>query len=440
MLAPEQIAYVNARIVDPKSNTDTMGALITGGDEIQAVGPNLFPEGVPQNFTVVDCGGHMLCPGLIDMRVSTGEPGAENKETLASVGDAAAAGGVTTILLMPDTDPVIDDISLVDFILRRSRDRARVNIYPMAALTKGLMGEQLTEFGLLLEAGAVAFTDGKKSVQSAALIRQALSYAKTFNALICHHTEDYTLTHGKLMNESEYADRLGLGGIPNIAESIIIERDLAINRLVGGRYHAAQISCRESLEAVRKAKEEGQNVTCAVSSHHIALNELDIGEYRTFLKTNPPLRSEEDRQAMVAGLADGTIDVLVSSHDPQAPENKRLPFAEAADGCVGVETLLPIALERYHNGEVDLISIIRRLTNSPAELLGLKKGRLEAGTKADFIIVNINQSYVLDASKLRSRSKNSPYDGRRVQGRVIRTVVNGKTVFEHTDASEEKHG
>lgn len=430
MIPPKQTAYINARLVDPASELDAMGGLITFGNEIQAVGPNLFADGVPNNFKVIDCKGHVLSPGLIDMRVMVGEPGAEHNETLASASHAAAAGGVTTMIVMPNTSPVIDDVSLVDFIKRRARDTASVNVHPMAALTKGLDGTALTEIGLLQEAGAVAFTDADKTILNAGLMRQGLTYAKAFDALICHHAEDPNLAKGGVMNEGEFADRLGLKGIPTEAESIIIDRDLSLVRLTGGRYHAAQISCANALKSIELAKREGLKVTCAVSAHHLALNENDIGEYRSFMKTNPPLRAEADRKAMVDGLARGVIDVIVSSHDPQAPENKRLPFEDSSDGCVGLETLLPVALERYHNREIGLLPLLRTMTQKPAEILKLPVGRLSPGAPADFIVFDPDCAYVFDAKNLRSRSKNTPFDGRRLQGRVLRTVVGGNTVFD----------
>ncbi len=434
MITPDQIAYINARLVDPASGLDTDGALITFGGEIQAVGPDLFPgEGasnVSDQFQVIDCQGHVLCPGLIDMRVFVGEPGAEHKETLATASQAAAAGGVTTIIVMPNTDPVIDDASLVDFIKRRSRDTANVNVYPMAALTKGLEGTHLTEMGLLKEAGAIAFTDGHRSVTSSRLMRQALSYASTFGALVVHHAEEPSLSQDGAMNEGEFASRLGLAGIPAAAETIMVERDVALVELTQGRYHLSQLSCAASLRAIEQAKERGLDITCAVSAHHLALNELDVGEYRTFFKTNPPLRAEEDRQAMVDGLSRGVIDIIVSSHDPQAPENKRLPFADATPGSVGLETLLPVALEHYHNGHVELGNLLRALTYAPAQRLGLPSGRLAPGAPADLVLIDLDKPIIFDASTLKSRSKNTPFDGRKLQGRVLRTVVGGKSVFE----------
>ncbi len=427
---PEQIAYVNARLIDPASGLDAPGAVVTLGGEIQAVGPNLFPEGVPDDFKMIDCAGHVLCPGLIDMRVFVGEPGAEHQETLATASQAAAAGGVTTIIVMPNTAPVIDDVSLVDFIKRRSRDTALINVHPMAALTKGLNGEELTEMGLLREAGAVGFTDGRRSVTNSRLMRNALAYASNFDAVVVHHAEDPTLAENGAMNEGELAARLGLNGVPSAAETIMVHRDLALVELTGARYHLSQVSCAAALKAVEKAKADGLNVTCAVSAHHLCLNENDVGEYRTFFKTNPPLRAENDRHAMVEGLASGAIDVVVSSHDPQAPENKRLPFADAAPGTVGLETLLIATLEQYHAGHMDLITALKSLTSSPADILGFPVGRLKPGAPADMLLFDVDRPTVVDSAQLKSKSKNTPFDGRRFQGRVLRTIVGGKTVFE----------
>jgi len=432
MIEPEQVAYINARIIDPAADMDCEGALVTFGDEVQAIGPNLFPEGVPSHFKTVDCGGHLIAPGLIDMRVFTGEPGAEHKETLATASQAAAAGGVTTMVVMPNTDPVIDDVALVDFILRRSRDTAVTNVYPMAALTKGLGGEHLTEMGLLQEAGAIAFTDGDRSVMNARLMRQALSYAKTFDALLVHDAEDTSLALGGAMNEGELASRLGLQGIPGSAETIVVERDIALLKLTGGKYHLSQISSAETLRVVAQAKADGLDITCGVSSHHLALNENDVGDYRTFFKIAPPLRTEEDRRALVDGLASGLIDVIVSGHNPQGPEDKRLPFAEATFGAVGLETLLPVALELVQNEYLDLTTLLRSMTQTPADILGLPAGRLTPGSKADFILIDINAPYVFDAATLKSKSKNSPFDERRMQGRVLKTVVGGKAVYDYT--------
>ena len=424
------VVFENARVVDPSRDVDAAGTVIVADRRIIAAGPDARTAR-PAGAEVVDCAGAIVAPGLVDMRVFVGEPGAEHRETFASAGQAAAAGGVTTIVTMPDTDPVIDDVALVDFIGRRARDETAIRVHPMAALTKGLAGQEMTELRLLGEAGAVGFTDGRRTVTNAAVMRRVLTYARDFGGLIMHHTADPHLTGNGVMNEGEVATRLGLAGIPKEAEIVVLERDIRLAALTGGRYHVAQISCAESLEIVRAAKARGLHVTCGVSINHLALNENDIGPYRTFFKLSPPLRSDDDRQAMVAGLADGTIDVIVSSHDPQDVDTKRHPFAEAADGAVGLETMLPAALRLIHSGEVDALTLFRALATRPAEILGLEVGRLAPGAPADLIVVDPDVPWVLDPDTLRSRSKNTPFDGARFSGRVLRTLVAGRTVYEY---------
>jgi dihydroorotase len=368
---------------------------------------------------------------MVDMRVFVGEPGAEHRETFESAGRAAAGGGVTSIVTMPDTDPVIDDVALVDFISRRARDETDIRVYPTAALTKGLAGAEMTELRLLSEAGAIGFTDGRRTITNAALMRRALTYARDFDGLIMHQTTDPHLVGNGDMNEGEVATRLGLAGIPKEAEIIVLERDIRLVGLTGGRYHAAQISCAESVDVIRRAKQAGLGVTCGVSINHIALNENDIGSYRTFFKLSPPLRHDDDRRAIVAGLADGTIDVIVSSHDPQDVDTKRHPFAEAADGAVGLETLLPAALRLVHGGDTDLLTLFRALSTRPAEILGLEVGRLAPGAPADMIVVDPDTAWICKAEALHSRSKNTPFEDARFEGRVLRALVAGRTIYEY---------
>jgi len=422
------LALKNARLLDPASGYDETGGLLIVDGKIADLGPRLFNDGTPAGFEVIDCKGHLLCPGLIDMRVFTGEPGAEHRETLATASQAAAAGGVTTLVVMPNADPVIDDVALVDFIERRARDTAVVHVHPTAALTKGLNGERMTEIGLLKEAGAVAFTDGDRAVRNAQVMRRALSYAAHFNALIMQHAEDPDLSSG-VMNESELASRLGLAGIPAASEIILIERDLRLLELTKARYHVAQVSCEGSVELIRRAKNRGVRVTCGVSAAHLSLNENDVQSYRTFFKLSPPLRSETDRRALVEGVADGTIDVIVSSHDPQDAEAKRRPFAAAAFGAIGLETLLPASLALAHNGDLALARLLSALTHVPADLLGLETGRLAVGLPADLALIDLDVPYVLEAEKLKSISKNTPFEDRRLQGRALRTIVSGKIVY-----------
>ncbi len=427
---------INARLIDPASGRDEDGGVLIDKGVIADVGPHLR-RNAPEGATVTDCGGHIVAPGLIDMRVFTGEPGREHRETLATASRAAAAGGVTTIICMPNTEPVIDDVALVDFIERRARDTAIVHVHPMAAITKGLAGEEMTEIGLLKAAGAVAFTEGKKSVASARVMRNVLSYAKDFGALIVHHTEEETLSAEGVMNSGEIATRLGLRGIPPAAETILLERDLRLVEITGGAYHAAQISTRASLDAIKAAKRRGLKVTAGVSINHLTLNENDIGPYRTFFKMRPPLRCEDDRRAMVGGIADGSIDVIVSAHDPQDADVKRRPFAEAADGAIGLETLLAAALRLHHAGDVSLPALLRAMSTHPAEILGLPGGRLEKGAPADLVLFDPGTPWIVDPTLLRSKSKNTPFDEAKLMGRALMTIVGGRIAFQHRRETAE---
>ena len=428
---PRPILLANARIVDPSRDLDMHGDLLIADGIVRDAQPGIRASGVPQGTEVIDCAGKLIAPGLVDMRAFIGEPGAEHRETFASASQAAAAGGVTTIVCQPDTSPAIDDPAIVDFVLRRARDTAIVHVHPMAALTKGLEGKELAEIGLLKAAGAVAFTDGARSVANAQMMRRALIYARDFDALIVHHTEDPDLVGDGVMNESEFSARLGLVGIPKAAETIMLERDLRLVAGVGGRYHAASVSCRESLDVLARAKEAGFAVTAAASINHLTLNELDIGAYRTFCKVMPPLRAEEDRTALVAALASGLLDVVMSDHDPQDVETKRLPFAEAAPGAIGIETMLVAGLRLVHNEELDLTTLLKAMSTRPAELLGIPGGTLRHGARADVIVVDLEAPWVLDPADLKSKCKNTPFDEARLQGRVVRTIVSGRTVYEY---------
>jgi dihydroorotase len=418
-------AYLNAHLVDPAQGLDGKGGLLIDDGWILASGPNVTAAG---NAQAIDCKGKILMPGLIDMRVFTGEPGNEHRETLASASEAAAAGGVTTMIVMPNTHPIVDDAAIVDFILRRARDTAIVRVAPMAAMTKGLGGELMTEIGALKEAGAVAITDGTKAVANARVFRRLLGYAHDFGVLVVQHAEEPALATG-VMNASETASRLGLSGIPAAAEYIMIERDLRLVELTGARYHVSQVSCKTSLEVIRAAKAKGLPVTCGVSVHHLVLNENDIGAYRTFFKLSPPLRSEDDRRALVEGLKDGTIDVIVSGHDPQSADTKRLPFAEAEFGAIGLETLFGAAMLLHHNEDVPLKRLAEALSANPARILGLETGRLAPGAPADFILADPHANWTVDAAKLHSRSKNSPFERCTLEGRVLETVVAGRSVY-----------
>ena len=421
-------AYINANIVAPAQGLNGKGGILIEGGWILAVGPKVTRETAGSGTTIIDCSGLTLVPGLIDMRVFTGEPGTEYRETLASASEAAAAGGVTTMIVMPNTQPVIDDAAIVDFIMRRARDTASVRVAPMAAITKGLGGELMTEIGGLQEAGAVAITEGTKAVTNANVFRRALMYAKDFGMLVVQHVEEPNLSSG-VMNAGEAASRLGLSGNPAMSEVIMLERDLRLVEITGARYHASQISSGLSVAVIRAAKQRGLPVTCGVSVHHLTLNENDIGAYRTFFKLSPPLRTEDDRRALVEAVADGTIDVIVSGHDPQNADTKRLPFAEAAFGAIGLETMLSAALGLYHNENISLQRLVEAMSSKPAEILGLETGRLEPGAPADFVVVDLNLSWTVEEEGLRSRAKNSPFERRTLEGRCVETIVAGQSVY-----------
>jgi dihydroorotase len=419
----------NARIVDPSRSLDELGTLIIKNEKIVASGADASNQGVPEGSTIIDCRGKAILPGLVDARVFIGEPGAEHRETIASASHAAAAGGVTSMIMMPDTDPVIDNVALVEFVMRTARDTAVVNVYPAAAVTKGLHGEEMTEIGLLREAGAVAISEGRNSIANTQLMRRALTYARDFGVVLAHEAQDPHLGITGVMNEGLYASWLGLSGTPREAEVIPLERDMRLAALTQGAYHAAQISTDMSAEVISRAKQSGLNVTAGVSINHLSLNENDIGEFRTFFRLQPPLRLEEDRLAMVEALRDGTIDIIVSAHDPQDVDTKRLPFADAAAGAIGLETLLGAALRLYHNGDVPLLRIVEAMSSAPARIFGLDAGSLRPGSKADMTIVDLDEPWVVNEEDLRSRSKNSCFEGARFQGRVIQTFVAGRSVF-----------
>jgi dihydroorotase len=425
------ILLANGRVIDPSRDLDIEGDVLIADGVIREAKRGIHASGVPEGTEVVDCRGRVIAPGLVDMRAFVGEPGAEHRETLASASQAAAVGGVTTIVCQPDTTPVIDDPAIVDFVLRRARDTAIVHVHPMGALTKGLRGEELAEIGLLKAAGALAFTDGAASVTNAQVMRRALTYARDFDALVVHHTEDPNLVGEGVMNEGEYAARLGLVGIPKAAETVMLERDMRLVALTGGRYHAASVTAEESLDVLRRAKDAGTGVSAAASVNHLTLNEIDVGPYRTFFKMAPPLRAESDRAALVEAVASGLIDVVMSDHNPQDVEVKRLPFAEAEPGAIGLETMLPAGLRLVHNDALPLMTLIKAMSTRPAELLGLPGGSLKPGAPADVIVIDLDVPWVLDPDALKSKCKNTPFDEARLQGRVVRTIVTGRTIYEY---------
>ena len=422
-------AFVGARLIDPQSGYDGPGCLVVMGGVIADVVRRPALGSLSPDLDVIDCGGAMLAPGLVDLRVKTGEPGAEPKETLKSAARAAAAGGVTSIVVQPDTDPAVDEPSVVDFILRRARDIGLVRVYPAGAATKGLHGKQMAEIGLMREAGCVYITDADRPIVDSLVMRRVLAYASGFGALVAHRPADPYLSAGAAANEGEFAGRMGLPSVPAMAERIMLERDLALAELTGARLLVDQVSSAEALECLARAKARGVEVFASVSINHLSFNELDIGDYRTFYKLNPPLRGEDDRQALIEALASGLIDVVVSAHAPAPAEDKRLPFDEAAPGAVGLETLLPALLTLHHEARAPLVDLIAAVTLKPAQLAGLDAGRIAAGAPADLVLCDIDAPFVLDAAKLLSKSKNSPFDGRRLQGKVLATMVDGRMAY-----------
>ena len=429
MSAPP-IALLNARLVDPARETETRGGLFARDGVIAGLGSAVTLDQIPEGTRVVDCGGDAVSPGLVDMRAFVGEPGAEYRETIASASAAAAAGGVTSLVVRPDTNPPVDDPAVVDFILRRARDDAKIRIFPSAALTKGLEGREIAEIGLLAEAGAIAFSDGLHSIAEAQTMRRAMTYARDFDALVAPFVEDRSLKGDGVMAEGSRASWLGLAGAPREAETVTLDRDLRLVALTGARYHAQMISNRLSIEAMRRAREAGLPATCGVSINSLTLNELDVGDYRTFLKLSPPLRSEAERMALVEALAEGVIDVIVSDHDPQDVETKRLPFAEAAPGAIGLETMLSASLRLVTAGRVSLPRLLAAMTLRPAKILRLPVGRLDVGAPADVIRFDPDEPYVLDPADLHSRCRNTPFDAARLEGRVKLTLVAGLVAHE----------
>lgn len=423
------IAFIDAHVVDPTQELDQQRTVLIEDGCIKALEYHVAPSLLEADYEIIDCRGKYLIPGLIDMQVRTGEPGNEHEETLASASLAAAAGGITTMITMPDTKPIIDDVALVEFIHRNARETAVTKVQTMGALTKGLDGIEMAEMRLMHDAGAVAFTNAGTSVKNSQLMRRALSYSRDFGGLIVHHVEDASLTRGGVMNEGEMASRLGLPGIPKTAEIIMLERDIRLAELTGGRYHAASISCVESLECIRQAKAKGLNVTCGVSINNVSLNENDVGPYRTFFKLSPPLRHEEDRLAVIDGIRDRTIDVIHSDHTPHDVDMKRHPFEDASNGAVGLETLLAACLRLVHDEAISMFDAVRVLSSRPASLLSLTTGTLKRGAPADLTLVNYDEPWILTEETLVSKSKNTAFEGAKFTGRVFATFVNGQEVY-----------
>ena len=421
--------FLNANIIDPQNSIDEVGGLIVGENgKIEAVGKKVNENNIPSREKYIDLKGNYIFPGLVDMRVFVGEPGFEYKENFRTLSNAALSGGVTSVVTMPNTNPVVDNVSIVDFLKRRGRDKSKINIFPTASLTINSEGTNMTEFGLLQNKGIIAFTDGTKTIQNTRIMSRIMNSAKDLNSLILQHAEDYELSKNGMINDGIIATKLGLQGIPELAEIIIIERDLALLENFKCRYHISQISSAKSVEIIKNKKENLQ-FSCGVSVNNLSLNENDIGDFRTFLKLSPPLRTEDDRSALVRGLSDGTIDVIVSDHKPEDEEQKRLTFAQAETGASGIETLLSLSLEHYHNGSVKLETIIKALTSNPAKILQINKGNLSIGSDADFCIVDLNKPWIVKKENLYSKSKNTSIENKKLQGKVMNTFVKGEELF-----------
>ena len=420
----------NVRIIDPSQNMDEKGSVIVDKNgKIKLIGKDVKKSDASLSAEIIDLKNNILIPGIVDMKSFVGEPGFEYKENFRTLSHAALAGGVTSIVTMPNTKPLIDNVSMVDFIIRRGRDKASVNLFPSATLTRELAGKQMTEFGLLSAKGIIGFTDVIKSVQSTETMSKIMNYASDIGVLIMQHAEDYELSKNGCINEGEVSTRLGLDGISYIAEKIIVERDLSLLNEFPCRYHINQISSKESLEVIKRNKENGLNFSVGVSINNLSLNENDIGDFKTFLKVSPPLRLEEDRLSLVQGVKAGLIDVIVSDHTPEDEEGKRLPFAQAATGAIGIETLFPLALEMYHNESLSLEKIIRALTVNPANILKINKGTLNPGSDADMCVFDLDKPWVVKADLLKSKSKNTAVENRKVQGKVLMTFLKGELAF-----------
>ena len=421
--------FINGNIIDPHNSINEIGGLIIGDKgQLEAVGKKVNTNNIPSREKVIDLKGKYIFPGLVDMRVFVGEPGFEYKENFRTLSNAALSGGVTSVVTMPNTDPIIDNVSIVDFLKRRGRDKSKINIYPTASLTKGTEGTNMTEFGLLQSKGIIGFTDGTKTIQNTRVMSRIMNSASDLDTLIMQHAEDYELAKNGMINEGIIATKLGLQGIPEMAELIIIDRDLTLLNYINCRYHISQISSGRSVELI-KNKKNNLKFTCGVSINNLSLNENDIGDFRTFLKLSPPLRTEEDRISLVQGLKDETIDVIVSDHKPEDEEQKRLTFAQAATGASGIETLLSLSLELYHNGSLKLETIIKALTSNPAKILKINKGNLSVGNDADFCIVDINKPWIVKQENLISKSKNTSIENKKLQGKVTNTFVKGEELF-----------
>ena len=422
-------AIINTRILDPRNNIDEIGGiLINDIGKIEAIGKKVTKENV-SNAEIYDCKNKVSIPGIIDMRVFVGEPGFEYKENFRTLSQAAVSGGVTGVATMPNTLPLIDNVSTLDFVKRRSRDKSNIKIFPMATLTKGAKGLDMTEFGLLKLRGAWGFTDGTRSIQSNKVMDQIFNYGKNTDILVIQFAQDNELSENGMINDSLQATKLGLKSIPESAEQLIIERDLRLLENYNTKYHIALISSKKSLEIIKNAKERGLKFTVGVSINNLSLNENDIGDFKTFLKLSPPLRSEEDRLALIDGVKQGLINVIVSDHKPEDEESKRLTFQQATTGASGIESLLSLGLELVHNGSCDLNTLINNLTSSPAKILGIRNGTLSVGSEADIAVFDLDKPWVFKKENIKSKSKNTAIEDRKLQGKVEKTFINGDLVF-----------
>lgn len=423
--------YHNARLIDPETGLDETGGLLTQGHIIADLGAHLTKDNAPKGAKLVDCGGHVLCPGLIDIQVHFREPGFEHKETIETGTRSAVAGGVTSVALMPNTRPVIDDVSVLAYINKQAKTKGYGHVYAYASISKAMKGQDLTEMGMLKEYGAVGFTDDGLPMMDAHLMRQALAMSKALNVPIAQHAEDLNLSNGGCMNEGAVSARLGLPGIPNASEAVIVARDILLAELTGGYYHVLHVSTKEAVELVRQAKKKGLNVTAEAAPHHFTLTDEAVENYRTFSKMNPPLRAEADRLALIEGLKDGTIDAIATDHAPHDVEEKRVPMEVAAFGIVGLETMLPLSLALYHNGIMPLRDVLAAMTYKPADIIRINAGRMQKGKPADLVLIDLDAEWVIENDKLSSKSKNSPFDGHKTKGRALFTVLAGERVFTH---------
>ena len=421
---------INARIIDPSQKLNEKGSVIIDDKgKIKLIGKDVKKSDAASSAEIIDLENYIIIPGIVDMKAFVGEPGYEYKENFRTLSQAALAGGVTSVVTMPNTKPIIDNVSMVDFIIRRGRDKASINLYPCASLTRDIGGKEMSEFGLLSKKGIIGFTDVIKTVQNTETMARIMDYASDIGVLIMQHVEDYELSKNGCINNGEVSTRLGLEGISYIAEKIILERDLSLLSEFSCRYHVNQISSKESLDVIKRNKEKGLKFSVGVSINNLSLNENDIGDFKTFLKLSPPLRLEDDRTSLVNGIKSGLIDVIVSDHTPEDEEGKRLPFAQAATGAIGIETLLPLALEMHHNESLELTKIIETLTINPARILKINKGTLIEGASADICVFDLDKPWIVNGDNLKSKSKNTAIEGRKLQGKVLMTFLNGDLVF-----------